>query len=294
MYALKAMMALFDLGALGMLLALLRLTGRPEVWALAYGWCPLALKEYAQTGHFDPVATFFLLASLYTLARGRRALAGILAGFGIGAKLFPAVFVAVAWRRFGARGIALAAAALALLAWPYAGDGIRAFAGIGTYGMQWVGNASVFALVAWLFSPLGRLGLSTAMAAKVVLGALGAAGLFAVSRRPEATPAQLADKALVAVGMLFVLSPVQNPWYAGWLLPLAALSGRISWLVLSGTMVTYYAWFSASSYWRVVPGLGLPVDLRWLEYAPFFALLWLESRSYSEEESSRMDAPRPV
>ncbi|MBI4869036.1 MAG: DUF2029 domain-containing protein [Candidatus Wallbacteria bacterium] len=288
---LKAMVAAFDLGVFWVLLALLRAVGRPPIWALAYGWCPLAIKEYAQTGHFDTVACFFLLASLYSLMQHRRLLAGVFAGVAIATKLFPAVFVATAWRRYGARGLAAAALAAVLLALPFAGAGASAFVGIKTYGMTWVGNASLFELAR---AALGGLGDAAPTAAKIALGAAGLAGCLWLSRRPESTPAELALKCLSAEGLLFVLSPVQNPWYCGWMVPLAALSGRVSWLVLSGTMVTYYAYFSTGGYLRSVPGAGFELDLRWIEYVPFFALLALELAGQRGPASSRIDSGKPA
>ncbi len=48
---------------------MLRRLGRDPSWILFYAWCPLPVKEYANTGHFDPLATFFtVLAVLLPVA----------------------------------------------------------------------------------------------------------------------------------------------------------------------------------------------------------------------------------
>jgi len=44
---------------------LLRDIGMSPDWADALGWCPLALKEFANTDHLDAIAVFFT-----TLGRG--------------------------------------------------------------------------------------------------------------------------------------------------------------------------------------------------------------------------------
>jgi len=61
----KALLVGFDLGVVLALAGLLVRLGKPASWCLAYGWCPLALKEVANTGHLDAIAVCLtLLATL--------------------------------------------------------------------------------------------------------------------------------------------------------------------------------------------------------------------------------------
>jgi hypothetical protein len=287
--ALKTLVALVDLGILALVAHLLGVLGRPPEWLLIYGWCPLVLKEYAGTGHYDPAAGLFLLGSLAVLLRGYRAAAGMLAGLAIGAKFFPGVVVLVLLRRYGLRGaVACALTVLALYA-PFLGAADRIAQSAGVFAAQWTGNASLFALLrgalrpldaaGWRlpFGPEAGLALDSMLAAKALMGLALLAGLAALFRAAEEDAAGVLSKAFGAVGLLFILSPVQNPWYAGWVMPYAALSGSVAWVVLSGTMVTYYAYFSAFDYLRALPG-GWALDLRWLEYLPFYGLLSAELR----------------
>lgn len=61
----KVWMTLFDLGTLGVLIAILRRTENHVGWSVAWGWCPLVLKEFANSGHLDSIAIFLTTSSLY-------------------------------------------------------------------------------------------------------------------------------------------------------------------------------------------------------------------------------------
>jgi hypothetical protein len=69
---LKGILLAFDLAVLGFVMGLLRNLGLPVTRALAYGWCPLILKEFANSGHLDSIAVCFTTATLWllTLRRG--------------------------------------------------------------------------------------------------------------------------------------------------------------------------------------------------------------------------------
>jgi hypothetical protein len=73
---LKAILLAFDLATLGVVILLLRRLQLPETWSLTYGWCPLALKEFANSGHFDSVAVFFTALALLALVSLARQVAG--------------------------------------------------------------------------------------------------------------------------------------------------------------------------------------------------------------------------
>lgn len=110
---LKSLLVGFDLGTLAAILVLLRLCGLPAGLAVAYGWCPLVLKEFANSGHLDSIAIFLATSAVVAVltAADRRVrrknafaiVAGILMGLGVGAKLFPAVLVPVLTCYTGAR-----------------------------------------------------------------------------------------------------------------------------------------------------------------------------------------------
>ncbi len=118
--AMKACFLLFDLATLALVIGLLRVTGRHVGWSVAYGWCPLLIKEFSNSGHLDAVAVFLTTLAVWltvrtVFPRQRGAVkprataetwlaAGVL-GLAVGAKLYPVVLApwfAAAWiRRLG-------------------------------------------------------------------------------------------------------------------------------------------------------------------------------------------------
>ncbi len=120
----KAWFAAFDLATIGVVIRLLRQTQRPATDVLAYAWCPLVVKEIANSGHLDSLAVFLTTLSLsWALSavgpsrRGRGyffAIASAAAlALGIGAKLYPLVLVPLllaTWARLVGWRVAVSAA----------------------------------------------------------------------------------------------------------------------------------------------------------------------------------------
>ncbi len=69
---LKGVLLLFDLATIGLVIGLLRNLGQPPARALAYAWCPLVLKEFANTGHLDSIAVCLTVTIFWLLTLPRR------------------------------------------------------------------------------------------------------------------------------------------------------------------------------------------------------------------------------
>jgi len=143
--AMKVAFVLFDLATLAVVVALLRLTGRHVGWSVAYGWCPLVIKEIANTGHLDSLAVFLTILALFFavrplvnsghrgVSRGREAsgrtfalVSAVLLALAIGAKLYPVVLAplfaavwvrSVSWRWASAAALAFVVTTSVIL-WP--------------------------------------------------------------------------------------------------------------------------------------------------------------------------------
>jgi len=97
----KIWLIAFDMLTLVLVARLLRLTGRPIGLSVIYGWCPLLMKEFANSGHLDAIAVFLVTLFAYLLARlclskerngTKIAMASVVClALGVGAKLYPIV-----------------------------------------------------------------------------------------------------------------------------------------------------------------------------------------------------------
>lgn len=103
---LKCLIVAFDLATIGLLWLILRSVGRHSGWLVAYSWCPLLLKEFANSGHLDSIAVCFSVATVWCvvrlmvqgdLERGRKLLVGavLASALAVGAKLYPVVLLPV-------------------------------------------------------------------------------------------------------------------------------------------------------------------------------------------------------
>lgn len=124
----KAVLLVFDVGTILVVWQILSLAGRHSGWAVAYAWCPLVLKEFANSGHLDAVAVFLATASVWLAAKmliesnRRQAFrlamaAAILLALSVGAKLFAITLLplaAICWSRLGALRAGLACSSVVI------------------------------------------------------------------------------------------------------------------------------------------------------------------------------------
>lgn len=235
-YAQKALFALFDLLTAWLLMRWLRSRGRSPGWAALYAWHPLTAVEFAGAGHLDSLMIFALTAGLYLAERGWAAAAGAALGAAAMAKLAPLILipwmlVQKRWRMalsfFGVLLVCIAPYIPEL--WAAHLDGRPLFTGLKAYASRWLANPSLYALAG--------LALPDPTMRKV---------LFAAVLVLLSAPWALVNRdrlSVYALGSLFALllvSPVVQPWYVLWLLPLACIN-RL-WSALAWTWLTGFAY----------------------------------------------------
>lgn len=293
---LKALLLTFDLGTVAVLIALLRRLQLPASWCLAYAWCPLVVKEVANSGHLDSIAVFFTTLALYVLVRSSTLAAACAAaaclGLGVLAKSYPVVLLpaVAAWLLARLRGRALVplmlvpavvvAGYLPFLGRPVA-DSASPATGLGAFLTQWETNDFLFMLVYDNLKPPGETAGPHVIVPEAWRSALHLDRWHDVIGLPlKAQTAFVLTQALMG-GVLLVLA-ARWAWQVyrrpepPVLLRSAFLTLSGAWLLGSAANPWYLLWglplavFAGRGSWFLLPGLV------WLYYVRFWvdALPW--------------------
>jgi hypothetical protein len=229
--ALKAVLALLDLGTCLLLLALLRRMGRSPAEAIFYAWNPLAIKEISGSGHIDGLAIFLLTLTVFLLITRRYRSALIAFPAAVLVKLAPVLIVALVVRRAPRRWWPLLPVAGVLMCLPFARsldawlDATARFAG------TWVFNAGPWRLLEWAQGD---------QAARIVAGVIVLALAAWWSFKDPGDDIALVRRGALILGVAVLLSAAVMPWYLLWVLPLAVLAPWRSWILLTALSVLSY------------------------------------------------------
>lgn len=273
----KFVMILFDVGTLFLLIRLLQELRRPIEWCLIYAWSPLILKEIANSGHADSVCAFFLTLTLLFLVKKQDLASGVALAWMTLTKFFGFLFLPLLRRVWRWPAYALFASTLLALYLPFLSPGINPFRGFLIYSREWRFNGGIFELTAWIFQRMGgAMPCHPEMAARMTLfGVILLVTVWQSFRMPKDPHPEDCLRGLFRVmGTLLLCSPVINPWYLVWLVPLLCVFPSRAWILLTGLIFLSYTFYFTRSFPPWVP---------WAEYGTFFVVL------LQEKAASRRD-----
>ncbi len=259
----KAPAALFDLGVLAALWALLATRGLSPVRLVAYAWSPLPVVEFWATGHNDSIAVFFVVLALLLAARERWTPAFASLALAAAAKIWPLLLLPVfvgweGWRPARWRPLLVCFPVVGLLAWPYwsdVGENIRFMSG---FVGGWRNNDSLYGLLLWI--------TGDQYPAKYTAFAL--IGVAAVAVTLLRWPLERAS--LAAVTVMLMVSANCHPWYLTWILPLLAfypVAGLLLWTLLMPLA------YQVVIDWALLGQWEGSTPWRWWIYVPVYSLL---------------------
>jgi len=165
---------------------------------------------------------------------------------------------------------------------PFTDIGEKVFDGLKTYSVYWQSNDSLFAILLYALKNILKLGMVTEVPifgnsmifAKsiVTLVILAAVTYLILNRVPKTnSPEILVQNIFLVMVLVFLLSPVQNPWYLCWTVPFLCIFHSRSLIFLTGLIGFYYLDF----YLDYQDITQYSVWVAWLEYTPFYVyLLW--------------------
>ena len=276
----RAVLFVFDVAALGVLVAILRALRLKSAWLITYWWNPLLIKEIYNSGHMDIVVLPFVLGALLLTIRGRYVWAAGALALATGAKLWPIALLPIMMRpvfghpkRIIGASLLFTVLACAMFV-PVHSAALGSSSGFIAYAQRWEMNDALFMVVKWCAgSVLGAFGSDPAAAqfvARIFVFAILAACIARLTRRNVTDPRDMCARCLLVVAAIFLLSPTQYPWYYVWLVPFLAIRPRFSLLLLTVLLPLYYLRFylnardQAAIFDRAIV---------WVEYVPVWLLL---------------------
>lgn len=265
---LKWIFFFFDTANILLIAALLSKLRLPACWALIYAWSPLAIKEFANSGHVEPVMLFFLILAFYCRIKYGQNRAWMWISYGAAGtvKLIPLLLAPVVWRMGRWKAVCWGIGTAVIICLPFWSAGGRLLASAGIYTENWGFNEGIFALLRATQSAILPDGWSLPIQPAMLIAAL-LVGTYSVHKAVKLRPfdrigAMTASLDILAL-CLFVM-PAMDPAYACWLLPFLCVSPSIGLLLFTVTCTLPYIHFT---------GTISPVWISVIEFCPVFLIL---------------------
>jgi hypothetical protein len=173
---------------------------------------------------------------------------------------------------------------------PFVDIGWKAFEGLQTYGIQWQSNDSLFALLLYSLNDILQLGgkvipvfgNSTILAKGFVFLVSISVVFYMLIRKTPDIDASLewVKNLFITMVLVFLVSPVQNPWYLCWSVPFLCLFHWRSFILLTGLVGLYYLDF----YFDYQEITQYSIWIPWIEYTPFYLYLIWELKNRPAQE----------
>ena len=244
----KAAMVAFEVVAVLGLTRLLALLGVPAQRVLIYAWHPLAIWEFAGSGHIDAAAVALIVLALWMRKRNSPVLTGIALAGATLVKIFPVVLFPALYRKWDWKMPAAFFATIGFAYLPYLGVGTGALGFLPGYlqeeGLKEGWGIFLLNLVEWLRPAWHLDGAGYLFVAAAALLALGLwLGLRrsanhpnsrkdGVCRGPREANAYIAAAITLATAFMVLLSP-HYPWYFLWVVPMLCLQPYVPTLYLT-------------------------------------------------------------
>ena len=286
-YLWRGLLLFFDFIVLILLLRILSKLNLPRSNIIIYWWNPLLINEIFNSGHLDIIVFPFVLIALYLLLYNRIFSSVISLAISIGVKIWPIFLFPLAIRNILNKPKKLIGVVflfvlliLALLV-PFVVGGFGDSSGLVAYAERWENNDSLFRVFV-IFSEklLNEFDIHPGHGQKVaryfVLFLVGLISFLVAFKNEKDKEEVIFNKSLLIIGLAFLLSPTQYPWYYTWLIPFLTIAPRWSFLILTPLLNLYYLRY----YFEPRGELDLFINyIPWIEFIPVWILLLIELRN---------------
>jgi alpha-1,6-mannosyltransferase len=208
----------FELITVWILIELLASFGMARQRILIYAWHPLAVWEFAGSGHMDPLAFAFIALALLSGRRQWETATGFALGFATLAKLFPLVLFPVLYKRWGWKMPAALVVTIVAGYLPYLGVGPWGVLGFipGYAQERGIVSGEQFFLLSLVDRLLG-VRLPTGIFVLFAGGALLAIGVRYVFKGEQGERDYLKRGLVLGTALMVLFSP-HFSWYFAWLI----------------------------------------------------------------------------
>jgi len=283
----KATMILFEGVAIWAILQLLVLFGLPRQRILLYAWHPLAIWEFAGSGHVDAIAIAFI--SLALLARGRIAqtVTGLtLAGAAL-VKFFPAALLPALYKRRDWKMPLVFACTTVIAYLPYLGVGSRGVLGFlpGYAKERGILSGEQFFVLSAVRRALG-FNVPTSLFIVFAILVLGGMTIWMLRKQTSNDTQYITNGLIVACTFTVLLAP-HFAWYFAWLLPFLCFVPSVPAIYLTlSSFLLYLTWF----YWTDDPVFRIKIVM----FVPFFLLVAFSLRKALQKFKLKVATPERV
>jgi len=268
----------FNLLSIWVLILILKKLRLDVRYSVIYAWSPLAVIEFANSGHIDSLAVLLVLLSFLLLLWEKKVLSSAALALAVLAKVYPLLFIGLFLLRWGKKGALIFAGVIAMFYLPFLRAGAAVFQGF-SYFVRWgLFNGSLFPLLlAGLGTIMGK-GESLLVSKTLVLLVFVCLLTYLTYRYSRSLQQEESDMLLWKysfwlTGAFLLLSPIVHPWYLIWVLPFLCFFRSAGWILLTGTVIlarSVYIGYEATGVWKEIWWVRL------CEYAPFYMLMFYE------------------
>lgn len=242
----KATMVGFEAVSIWAIIQLLASFGLPRQRVLIYAWHPLAVWEFAGSGHLDAIAIAFIALALLALRKKAEVATGVALACAVLVKFFPVALFPALYRRWRWKLPLILATAIVVAYLPYLSVGPGAALG------YLPGYASEQGLISgeqfYLLSLARRLFGANVPAAAFIIFALMLLSVIAAWTlgRDRGGDSYLKHAALLATALTVLFAP-HYAWYFAWLIPFLCFVPRLSLFYLTAaSFILYGTWLGDS------------------------------------------------
>ncbi len=241
----------FELIAVWILMELLASFGMPRQRVLIYAWHPLAVWEFAGSGHVDPLAFAFIALALLARRRNWETATGVALGLATLAKLFPIVLFPALYKRWSWKMPVALVVTIVAGYLPYIGVGLPGVIGFipGYAQERGIVSGEQFFILGLADRLLGGVKLPNAIFLLFAGAVLLALALWSVFKREDDRLGYMKRGLVLGTAFMVLFTP-HFPWYFSWLILFLCFVRSIPVFYLTtASFVLYGTWMGEQPEW---------------------------------------------